>query len=88
MEAMFDGVLGWRVRRAGYINRAEVGEQTATRDLTALTSAGILAARGNGRGRYYVAGQPLRDIQEYRRARRVPLRDPYPWMRAKLSESG
>ncbi|HEY1642782.1 MAG TPA: Fic family protein [Streptosporangiaceae bacterium] len=88
MEAMFDGVQGWRVRRAGYINRAEVGEQTATRDLTALTSAGILAARGNGRGRYYVAGQPLRDIQDYRRARRVPLRDPYPWMRAKLSESG
>jgi Fic family protein len=88
MEAMFDGVMGWRVRRAGYINRAEVGEQTATRDLAALTSAGILAARGNGRGRYYVAGQPLRDIQEHRRARRVPLRDPYPWMRAKLSESG
>lgn len=86
MEAMFDGVIGWRVRRAGYINRAEVSEQTATRDLATLTSAGILAARGNGRGRYYVAGQPLRDIQEHRRARRVPLRDPYPWMRAKLSE--
>jgi Fic family protein len=86
MEAMFDGVTGWRVRRAGYMNRAEVSEQTATRDLTALTSAGILAARGSGRGRYYVAGQPLRDIQEHRRARRMPLRDPYPWMRAKLRE--
>jgi Fic family protein len=86
MEAMFDGVTGWRVRRAGYMNRAEVSEQTATRDLTVLTSAGILAARGSGRGRYYVAGQPLRDIQEHRRARRMPLRDPYPWMRAKLRE--
>jgi Fic family protein len=88
MEAMFDGVLGWRLRRAGYMNRAAVSEQTATRDLAALTSAGILAARGSGRGRYYVAGQPLRDIQEHRRARRVPLRDPYPWMHAKLHESG
>ena len=88
MDAMFDGVIGWRIRRAGYMNRAAVSEQTATRDLAALTSAGILAARGNGRGRYYVAGQPLRDIQEHRRARRMPLRDPYPWMRAKLHESG
>jgi len=88
MDAMFDGVIGWRIRRAGYMNRAAVSEQTATRDLAALTSAGILAARGNGRGRYYVAGQPLRDIQEHRRAWRMPLRDPYPWMRAKLHESG
>jgi len=68
------------------MSRAEVSEQTATRDLTALTSAGILAARGSGRGRYYVAGEPLRDIQEHLRARRMPLRDPYPRMRAKLSE--
>lgn len=88
MDAMFDGVIGWRIRRGGYMNRTEVSEQTATRDLAALTSAGILAARGNGRGRYYVAGQPLRDIQEHRRAGRVPLRDPYPWMHAKLHESG
>jgi len=86
MEAMFDAVLGYRVRRAGYLKRAEVTEQTATRDLAALASAGILTAYGNGRGRYYAAGEPLKQIQERRRARRKPLRDPYPWMRAKLSE--
>jgi Fic family protein len=86
MEAMFDAVLGYRVRRAGYLKRAEVTEQTATRDLAALTTAGILAAHGNGRGRFYVAGGPLHLIQEHRRSRRMPLRDPYPWMRAKLSK--
>ena len=86
LEAMFDAVIGYRLRRAGYLKRADVTEQTATRDLAALTSAGILAARGNGRGRYYVAGEPLRAIQEHHRARRAPLRDPYPWMRSRLAE--
>lgn len=58
MEAMFDAALGYRVRRAGYLKRAEVTEQTATRDPAALTSADILTGYGNGRGRYYAAGEP------------------------------
>ncbi len=84
-DAMFDAVLGYRVRRAIYIKRAEVTEQTATRDLATLASEGILTAHGNGRGRFYTAGEPIKQIQERRRARRGPLQDPYPWMRAKLS---
>jgi Fic family protein len=86
MDAMFDAVLGYRVRRGGYIKRADITEQTATRDLAALTSAAILTAHGNGRGRYYTAGEPLQQIQQRRRAGRKPLRDPYPWMRTKLAE--
>jgi Fic family protein len=86
MDAMFDAVLGYRVRRGGYLKRAQVTEQTATRDLAALHSAGILIARGNGRGRHYVAGEPLQQIRQRRRSGRRPLRDPYPWMRAKLAE--
>jgi Fic family protein len=86
-DAMFDAVLGYRVRRATYLKRADMTEQTATRDLAALASEGVLTAHGNGRGRYYTAGEPLRQIQGSRRARKQPLRDPYPWMRAKLSES-
>ena len=85
IDAMFDAVLGYRLRRATYIRRAEVTDQTATRDLAALASEGILTAHGNGRGRFYTAGEPIRQIQERRRARREPLQDPYPWMRAKLS---
>jgi Fic family protein len=86
-DAMFDAVLGYRVRRATYLRRSEITDQTATRDLAALASAGILTAHGNGRGRYYVAGEPIRAIQERRRARRVPLVDPYPWIKAKLGEA-
>ncbi len=86
IDAMFDAVLGYRVRRATYLKRAQITDQTASRDLAALATEGILTAHGTGRGRFYTAGQPLRDIQERRRAQRAPLRDPYPWMRAKLGE--
>jgi Fic family protein len=86
LDAMFDAVLGYRIRRSAYAKRIEVTEQTATRDLTALTVAGILAAHGTGRGRYYAAGDLLRAIRDSRRAARKALRDPYPWMPAKLAE--
>ena len=68
IDAMFDAVLGYRVRRATYVKRAEVTDQTATRDLAALVTEGILTPHGNGRGRYYTAGEPLSQIQERRRA--------------------
>jgi Fic family protein len=86
IDAMFDAVLGYRVRRATYVKRAEVNDQTATRDLAAMSSEGILTPQGNGRGRYYTSGEPIRQIQERRRSRRKPMHDPYPWMRARLSE--
>jgi hypothetical protein len=66
IDAMFDAVLGYRVRRGGYAKRTQVD--------------------GSGRGRYYAAGKPLLAIQQRRREAREPLRDPYPWMRAKLAE--
>ena len=52
-DAMFDAVLGYRVRRATYLKRAEVTDQTATRDLAALASEGILMPHGSGRGRFW-----------------------------------
>jgi hypothetical protein len=42
IDAMFDAVPGYRVRRATYLKRADVTEQTATRDLATLASEGIL----------------------------------------------
>jgi len=86
LDAMYDAVLGYRTRRSAYMKRAEVTEQTATRDLAALTAAGILAAHGTGRGRQYIAGPVLREIGERRRSAREPIRDPYPWMRPRLAE--
>jgi Fic family protein len=87
LDAMYDAVLGYRTRRSAYMKRAEVSEQSATRDLALLTATGILTAQGSGRGRHYVAGLLLREIQERRRAARKPIRDPYPWMRPKLAET-
>ena len=85
IDAMFEAVLGYRVRRNTYQKRTGVEDQTATRDLATLAGAGVLTPHGNGRGRFYSAGEPLQAIQQSRRARRQPLRDPYPWMRARLA---
>lgn len=86
LDAMYEAVLGWRIRRAGYLKRTEVEEQTATRDLSALARSGVLVPHGSGRGRFYTAGEPLVQIRRARRERRRPLVDPYPWMRPKLAE--
>jgi Fic family protein len=75
--ALFDAVQGLRVRnstyRASFIDTSdEITEQTASRDLAELVVAGLLVARGKGRGRHYVAGDPLTSI----RRRLVADRDP------------
>jgi Fic family protein len=86
LDPLFDAVLGYRVRRGGYMKRAELEGHTATRDLAHLADLGLLAAQGAGRGRYYVAAGPLVEIREDVRSKRQPLVDPYPWMRSKLAE--
>lgn len=76
--ALFDALLGLRITRPSYVKLTELDERTATRDLVAAADRGLLEARGERRGRYYVAGQPLRSIQEQLRKERRPLEDPYP----------
>lgn len=75
--ALFDAMLGLRVRNATY--RAyfedtpeEITEATAGRDLRQLVEAGLLEARGQKRGRHYVARPDLAEI----RARVVRSRPP------------
>jgi hypothetical protein len=60
------------------VKLTELDVRTATRDLVNAAELGLLEARGERRGRYYVAGEPLRQIQEQLRAERAPLKDPYP----------
>jgi Fic family protein len=76
--ALFDALLGLRVTRPSYVKLTELDERTATRDLVHAAELGLLEARGERRGRRYVAGEPLRRIQERLRAARRPLEDPYP----------
>lgn len=78
MAALYDATIGLRVRNAGY--RAvlkgwdeEISNQVATTDLGAMVRAGLLEARGKKRGAFYVAGGPLRDIQQRRATGRQPV---------------
>lgn len=79
-SALFDALLGLRVTRPSYVKLTELDERTATRDLVHAAELGLLEARGERRGRHYVAGRPLNDIRERLRAERRPLDDPYPML--------
>lgn len=81
---LYEAVLGYRVRRSGYMKMTEVEKHTATRDLGRLTELGLLHPQGETRGRHYLAGERLRELRAECRRRRQPLVDPYPWMRTRL----
>ncbi|BCB86949.1 Fic family protein [Phytohabitans suffuscus] len=83
---LYEAVLGYRIRRSSYMKLAEIEKHTATRDLGRLSDLGLLHPRGETRGRYYLAGDPLRELREECRNRRPALTDPYPWLRARLVE--
>jgi Fic family protein len=86
LDPLFDAVLGYRVRRGGYMKRVDIEGHTATRDLAHLADLGLFFAHGSGRGRYYTAAGPLIEVREGVRSKRPALTDPYPWMRSKLAE--
>ncbi|PGH43762.1 cell filamentation protein Fic [Micromonospora sp. WMMA1996] len=79
-DLLYEAVLGYRVRRSGYVKLAGIEERTATRDLTHLAEQGLLEARGERRGRHYVAGSSLVELRARARAGRAPVKDPYPKM--------
>jgi len=67
--ALFDAALGLRVRRATYRAQLlegdeEMSEQTASRDLRALVTAGLLVPQGEKRGRCYVGSPEIRSLRE------------------------
>lgn len=76
--ALFDAMLGLRVTRPSYLKHTALDERTATRDLVRAADLGLLAPKGERRGRHYLAGEPLTAIREELRRGRAPLVDPYP----------
>ncbi|MGI8868986.1 MAG: Fic family protein [Mycobacteriales bacterium] len=76
--ALFDALLGLRVTRPSYLKQTHVDERTATRDLVRAAELSLLAAKGERRGRHYLAGETLTAIREELRRQRAPLADPYP----------
>lgn len=84
---LYEAILGYRLRRSSYMKMADIENRTASRDLGRLADLGLLESQGETRGRYYTAGQYLRELHDTCRKRRQPITDPYPWMRARLAEA-
>lgn len=74
--ALADAAIGLRVRNATYRSIAEVSNNLASRDLRSLVDEGFLRARGEKRGRYYVAAPWLRELRE-RLAEPKKVADPF-----------
>lgn len=69
ITALWDAAMGYRVRnatyRASYAETDEdMTEQVASRDLRLLVEAGLFTARGERRGRYYVASSELKALRQ------------------------
>jgi len=62
--ALIDAAIGYRVRNSLYRKAAEVSELTASRDLKSLVDQGLLIAKGERRGRYYIGSPRLREFYE------------------------
>ncbi|MGF1456750.1 MAG: Fic family protein [Alphaproteobacteria bacterium] len=73
---LFDCALGFRLTSARYRTDVDVTHHVAGRDLKLLADRGLVDARGEKRGRYYIAGPELREIRAAVRKKR-PLPDPY-----------
>lgn len=61
--ALADAAMGFKVRNATYRPAAAVSIELASRDLKALADAGLLEARGERRGRFYLASEPIKAIR-------------------------
>jgi Fic family protein len=88
VPSLFDASAGFRIRNASYRASADVSELVASRDLRTLVEAGLLEPRGERRGRFYVRGQPLADIDETIRGRRPAKTedDPFTLAREAVAE--
>jgi Fic family protein len=74
--ALADAGSGYAVRNATYRAAAEISDDLAGRDLRALAAAGLLEARGEKRGRHYVAAGWLRTLRARCRETRY-VTDPF-----------
>lgn len=75
---IMDTAYGLRLRRGSYrssvetVTGDEISDLTASRDLKAMVDAGLLAAVGERRGRYYLAGDGVAELRAKVRAERSP----------------
>ena len=76
LVALADAAIGFKVRNPAYKNQAEVTNQVAKYDLKRLADEGLLVPKGEKKGRYYLAGDTLKNIRkETRLSETIP--DPF-----------
>jgi Fic family protein len=77
-SGVMDAAYGLRLRRRSYrtsvegVTGEEISDLTASRDLKAMVDADLLAAIGERRGRYYIAGDDVAELRTKVRADRAP----------------
>jgi Fic family protein len=77
-SGIMDAAYGLRLRRGSYrssvetVTGDEISDLTASRDLKAMVDAGLLAAVGERRGRYYLAGDEVTELRATVRTERSP----------------
>ncbi|GAA3817302.1 Fic family protein [Cellulomonas soli] len=84
IDALYSGLLGFRLRRPTYVEQTGVDERTASRDFKALADAGLLRPVGETKGRHYVAGAGLEEVRREVGPSTPPV-DPYPSMRHEIA---
>jgi Fic family protein len=62
--ALMDAAFNYKVRNLRYREDNEISDVVASRDLKHLSVLGFLMPVGEKRGRYYIAGRPLKKIRE------------------------
>lgn len=64
---LLEAAFGARVRNASYRVSTDTSKNLASRDLKQLVDAGLLEAKGEKRGRHYVAAAPVREVRQKNR---------------------
>ncbi len=75
--ALFTAAQGFRVWNARYRELADISTVVAGRDLKQLADQGLLEPIGERRGRYYVASDSLKAIEQSIREDRPRIADPF-----------
>ncbi len=80
---LMDAAFGYKVRNQRYREDQEISDVVASRDLKKLSELNLLTPVGEKRGRYYIAGEPLkRLILKHKDNSRAP--NPYEVLSAKV----
>jgi hypothetical protein len=75
--ALADAAIGLNVRNSTYRAAADTSENLASRDLKHLCDAGSIEARGEKRGRVYVAALPVVAVRMRAAEPRGDVPDPF-----------